>query len=451
MHTLGYVPPLKIPGYDGLVRSLLNGLDASGLVVDVVSDGTRRNLNADVVVVPYDFRVGVALAAERLAAEVTARLGHLSVGDRVGRVIVVGHSMGGLVARYWAATMPDQAAACAAILTLGTPHRGASKALEWLVNGVRIGSGLAAATSGLMLRDSTDTLRSWPGVYDLLPTYEVVDDQRRDRHVHAYGLAGPDGPGFAADQFYEFQARRALELHDLIRSVWAEPPWKPGYGPITAPFLARNHGTLHAARVEGGVLDVTKTDPQWQPNPGWQGDGTVPALSAIPPEMAAARYVDRWHHLTERHVPMASAAAVVQLVRSLVGDDVSAVRGWPVEGVRLGVDLEDAALVCEPVEVVAQYLTGDRPTPPTGFRVFVTAQPEDGTTGPEQIEAAPDGQVWRATFTPPQPGLWRVRVEAVNPQGEEPRMVTDTVAVLDLEGLGGAGIGRHVVTGGGQR
>jgi hypothetical protein len=184
-----------------------------------------------------------------------------------------------------------------------------------------------------------------------------------------------------------------------------------------------------------GSLEVAVTDPGWQPNPGWRGDGTVPALSAIPPELAPPVFSDRWHHVLERHVPMAGANAVVEMVRSLVGDDVSAVRGGPAEGLRLGIDLDDAAVLGEPVPVTVRLLDGAAPADPTGVRVFLTAQPEDRSGEPETIEADAHAHGWRATFTPRGPGLWRVRVQAVNPTGSEPPMVSDSVAVLAPEQL----------------
>lgn len=466
MKTLGFIAPLKAHGYDDLVRGLLNGLDTPDLAVDVAADGAGRNPRADIVLLPYDFRLGVEPAARRLAAEVTARLEHLPQRERVGRVIVIGHSMGGLVARYWALD-PDQARTCAAILTVGTPHRGASKALDWLVNGAglgvgpRVGGRAAITVTRVVLQGTTDMLRSWPGMYDLLPTYQVIDDPVGGRHLTAYDLADAGGPGFAADPFYKTQALRARDLHDTITTAWATPPQAPGASPATIPFLARDHGTVHAARLDHGRLEVAVADPGWQPNPGWRGDGTVPALSAVPPELAPTAFSHRWHHVQERHVPMAGTNAVVEMVRSLVGDDVSAVRGGPAEGLRLGIDLDDAAVLGEPVPVTVRLLDGAAPADPTGVKVFVTVQPEDRSAAQVRVEADTQAQEWQATFTPPGPGLWRVRVQAVNPTGSEPPMVSDTVAVLDPErpGTDGPGAadpdvedcGRHHLIGGDHR
>lgn len=51
---------------------------------------------------------------------------------------MLAHSMGGVVARYWAAMLDDERL-CRTVITLGSPHRGAPKALDALANGLRVG------------------------------------------------------------------------------------------------------------------------------------------------------------------------------------------------------------------------------------------------------------------------------------------------------------------------
>jgi pimeloyl-ACP methyl ester carboxylesterase len=125
----------KIDGYEGLLSNLAS---LPGAVLD---DGTGLvpNLGANVVAIGYDFRRGVARAAQFLDEQLTPRLEALwpKPQDRRGRVIFVAHSMGGLVARLWLA-QGDNAALCRELITLGTPHRGAPKALDVLANGVSV-------------------------------------------------------------------------------------------------------------------------------------------------------------------------------------------------------------------------------------------------------------------------------------------------------------------------
>jgi hypothetical protein len=97
----GPAPPFVLPGYDQLVRRIQDGYPR--IRVDEVLPGRPKDLSADVVLFPYDFRQGVRATALGLQAEIEQRLRGLSRRDRNRRVIVIGHSMGGLVARYWLA------------------------------------------------------------------------------------------------------------------------------------------------------------------------------------------------------------------------------------------------------------------------------------------------------------------------------------------------------------
>jgi hypothetical protein len=113
-----------VPGYE----KLLEQLTAFG-TLDRRGDPKHPESSASVVAVPYDFRHGIVEAAERLDAVVCAHLAGASQAVRAARVIVVAHSMGGLVARVWMGLL-GRWPWCRALITLGTPHRGAPKALN---------------------------------------------------------------------------------------------------------------------------------------------------------------------------------------------------------------------------------------------------------------------------------------------------------------------------------
>jgi hypothetical protein len=76
--------------------------------------------------------------------------------------------MGGLVARYWAA-QPHNRHLCRLILTLGTPHRGAPKALDILANGLTV-------NGRHVMKWPRTMLRKWQSMYDLLPRYQSLTD-----------------------------------------------------------------------------------------------------------------------------------------------------------------------------------------------------------------------------------------------------------------------------------
>src|SRR6185369_7151858 len=174
-----------------------------GTVVDVCHYQQARNPRADVVVFSYDFRRSVRQTAERLAAEIDARLAGLGADARAGRVVVVAHSMGGLVARYWLGPLGGWKV-CRALVTLGTPHRGAPKALDWLVNGPPV----LRTVRRELADEARAVLAEWDSMYELLPRYpairDVTDDTERDpgtaepRLLYPYELPGLGGRARAA-------------------------------------------------------------------------------------------------------------------------------------------------------------------------------------------------------------------------------------------------------------
>ena len=322
--SAGFVAPFRLHGYDVLIKRLVNVLRRSGIhdvQVDVVGDACRPVPGAQILVVPYDFRRGVAVAAAEVRAKVHSRLNGGSTGDWRRRLVVVGHSMGGLVARHWLSD-PSEANLCLALLTLGTPYRGASRALDWLANGVRFGRGPVRTASAALLDGTTAVLREWPATYDLLPTYEVIHG-RDGATMKPHDLTPDLVSGFAGTTAFRNAATAAATRSEEVTRAWSAV--EPGTGPGVLPFFARDHGTPHLTHVEDGQVYVSWDDPAWQPNAGWRGDGTVPALSALPPELAEEPL--RWYPLRHRHTPMLGADGVLGVVRNLIGDTLAEVRG----------------------------------------------------------------------------------------------------------------------------
>ena len=102
LEPLGLTESTKFLGFTVVAgyERLLDQLTAFG-TIDRRGDPQHPVPGADVVAVPYDFRRSIIEAAERLDAVVCAHLAGASQAERAGRVTVVAHSMGGLVARVW--------------------------------------------------------------------------------------------------------------------------------------------------------------------------------------------------------------------------------------------------------------------------------------------------------------------------------------------------------------
>src|SRR6185369_1979201 len=113
----------------------------------------------------YDWRRSNRQSAKRLKAFIDpllARWRRESFPD--AKVILIAHSMGGIVSRYWAECLGG-AKDCRAIFTFGTPHRGSNSIADYIANGFH--------EKGLDLSDLVKTLAS---AYELLPIDPVVYD-----------------------------------------------------------------------------------------------------------------------------------------------------------------------------------------------------------------------------------------------------------------------------------
>jgi hypothetical protein len=389
------LPWLVVPGYDGLIRRLANEFGLGTDDIDVASDEGVRKPGADVVLFPYDFRLGVVAAAERLKAELTRRLANRPEKRR--QVVVLAHSMGGLVARYWLGP-GGGARHCTALITLGTPHRGAPKALDWLLNGVRVGPRPLAAVTSALLDDAATVLREWPSTYDLLPRYRAVRDEQTGNTLYPHEL------GFAS---FQQQAKTAFTMHQEIESAWGV--LDPTERPEVLALFACGHGTPSRAVLRRGQVRVTKADPEWQPNIGWRGDGTVPALSAIPIELTDTVLARR--AVPDRHGPMATCAAAVEVLRDYAAEPFGFLRGDSPDRPWLGLDLDEVLTAGEPFTVAAELIgTSDV----EGASAWLRITPEDGPPAAEPLWMTGGDGRWQVTVPGLAPGTYRLTVEAVN-------------------------------------
>jgi lecithin:cholesterol acyltransferase len=372
--TATVIPAVVVlPGYERMVTNLRNWFGAGLKVVDYLP-GVPVPADTEVLRVPYDFRRSV-----REAAEVVAR-----AVSRVDRdVVVVAHSMGGLVARYWIGPLEGWRR-CHGLITLGTPHRGAPQALDWLVNGVRIGP--------FRHPSATRVLRGWPSVYELLPQYPAVWTE--DGPIEPVDL-----PGACFQD--EGMARDAVRTHADIAAGWAAIP--AHRVPKLVPYFGRGHRTLNRASLVDGGLLVTKEDPEWRGNVGWHGDGTVPAISAIPADLGDRNEV--WRAVPDKHGPMGGTPAVMDLLGVLLGDGLPTRGNLVPERPWVGFDLDDTALSGVDIPLGADLL-GAPDGPGSSATVTIT-----GEHVPRTVPfVARDGR-WETVLPPLSAGLYEVTVE----------------------------------------
>jgi pimeloyl-ACP methyl ester carboxylesterase len=209
--------------------------------------------------VPYDWRLSNRYNGQRLATIIEPALGRWRESapeNRDAQLVIVCHSMGGLVAR-WFLEKCGGADVTRKLITLGTPYRGAAKAISQLVNGVRPGIGPLSF-------DLTDFARSMPSLYQLLPSYACVEQDKGLRHITDVGLPELDS-GMVTD---------ALTFHHDLTEAEAA---RPASLDITHAIVGVRQVTPTSVRIAHGQVETLNTiegDNDY-------GDATVPLTGAI--------------------------------------------------------------------------------------------------------------------------------------------------------------------------
>ena len=165
-------------------------------------EGASLGAGAAFTVFAYDWRRDLAETACRLGEFLEALAD--ARGDREARFNLVGHSMGGLIARYYLrfgakplggeAPVTWAGARRVSTLVLGaTPNAGAIPALDTLLNGARVGLSVATLSPAVVA--------GMPSLYQMLPP------------AAAPALVAPNGEPIGAD------------LHDI--ATWERFGWGP--------------------------------------------------------------------------------------------------------------------------------------------------------------------------------------------------------------------------------
>jgi pimeloyl-ACP methyl ester carboxylesterase len=348
---------------------------------------------------PYDWRRDNRQAAHRLAeqAPVWLERWRTKTNQPDAKLVLVGHSMGGLVARYYLEAL-DGWKDTSALLTFGTPYRGSINAVDFLASGFVKGFGPFKV-------DLSDMLRSLTSVHQLLPTYPCVDDGTGQLRKLLDSSGLPD----AIDPT---KVHAAAGFHDEITAAVDR---HGGYGRYDIhPVVGIFQPTRLSVSVRDGKVETLTT----YDGDDDGGDGTVPRVSATPIELSDDT---REVYATQAHASLQNVdALLVQLMGVLTREPLGAFRASPFDGFRL--EVEDVVAPDQPLEV--SFETGG-PAP----RAVVTVENVDTDTRlPQQTAELDDDGRGRVTFTPLPPGIYRV---TVGDDEDMVRPVTDLVVVGD--------------------
>ncbi|MCA9466360.1 MAG: hypothetical protein KC643_13090, partial [Nitrospira sp.] len=285
---------------------------------------------------PYDWRLDNRIAAKQLESKSHdwLRKWKSFSGNPEAKLVFVAHSMGGLVTRYFLEVLEGWKIT-SKLLTLGTPYCGSIKALNFLCNGLKKSIG------PIELINLSQLLRSFPSVYQLLPTYNCVgpselDLQKLEDMNTLPGLSPiemqyvKEGIGFHAE-IHEW-VNKNHELEDYQNEKYTIHPFVGTYQPTLQSALLQNTKLVPLQSYRGKDL---------------AGDGTVPRFSAMPSE-----WKDSSRSLAAScpHVSLQNFPSIQVQIRSIIDElDLEAFRGVPPDSLKL--EMDDMFAEGEPIRI----------------------------------------------------------------------------------------------------
>jgi pimeloyl-ACP methyl ester carboxylesterase len=338
----------------------------------------------------YDWRLSNRYNARRLRAVVEPALERwraLAEANREARLILICHSMGGLVAR-WYVEREGGAAHTRKLITIGTPHRGAVAALQQLVNGVE-------KSVGPLRLNLTRFARSLPSAHQLLPQYACLQTGAGLAPISAVALPGVN-PALVAD---------AVAFHAALDTA-------PASAYDLHPIVGTRQPTPTTARLVGERIETSEAIEGAREG----GDGTVPRLSAAPkalnPDDPRLRYAP------DQHLGLHSHQAVLDELEGVLTARPVIHRG--LAGPQIGVRTEPLLLLGDPLVVWADEAASE----PLGLMAELL---DEGGRLVERRKMRVEGSGQGCVFQPPRAGAWQVRVGAAG--GSAGAMTTPVSAV----------------------
>jgi pimeloyl-ACP methyl ester carboxylesterase len=353
----------------------------------------------------YDWRLSNRYNARRLRAVVEPALERwraLAEANREARLILICHSMGGLVAR-WYVEREGGAALTRKLITIGTPHRGAVAALQQLVNGVE-------KSVGPLRLDLTRFARSLPSAHQLLPQYACLQTGAGLAPISAVALPGMN-PALVAD---------AVAFHAALDAAPEGGAAALASAYDLHPIVGTRQPTPTTARLVGERIETSEQIEGAREG----GDGTVPRLSAAPkalnPDDPRLRYAP------DQHLGLHSHQAVLDELEGVLTARPVIHRG--LTGPQIGLRTEPLLLLGEPLVVWAD-VAASKPLGlmaellDEGGRLLERRKLRVQDSGQGQGQ----GHGQSCVFQPPRAGAWQVRVGAAG--GSAGAMTTPVSAV----------------------
>jgi pimeloyl-ACP methyl ester carboxylesterase len=381
-------------------------IDGYGRIRKWIMDNFAVKEEVDYFEFPYDWRRDNRAHAKRLARQATQWLDayrKAPQGNPKAKLVLVGHSMGGLISRYFLECL-DGWKETRMLITFGTPYRGSVKAIGSIANGMHKGVGPVSI-------DLSDFVRSMNSVYQLLPVYECFDpgDGKLIRTSETDKIPHLEQKRAQAALAFHHEISDAVEKH-LTEDEYVQNRYE--IRPVVGVFQP----TAQSALLDGGALKLVQR--RGKKDEG--GDGTVPRVSATPIEVEREANT---MFAAQQHASLQDDGAVlVQLDSLLTGIDLDLGKIRGLGDLDLSMDVDDAFAATEPLLVRA------KPQLQIAGELEALVEDADGKEAARGRLVLGQDEWYEVELSPLPPGAYRVTVN-----GEDVKPVTDVFAVLPAD------------------
>ncbi|SKB11126.1 conserved hypothetical protein [Planktothrix sp. PCC 11201] len=400
------VPGLvKIDGYTKTSRLITENFDV--IQGNIYNDPEDKAANF--YHFPYDWRRDNRVSARLLKKLIDQRLKRWreASGAMDAKVILMAHSMGGLVSRYYLEVLEGWRD-CRALFTFGTPYRGSLNAVNFLANGYK-----------MQFLDFTEVLRSFTSIYQLLPIYPILEIG--DEYLR---IAEADH----LPNIVKKRAQDALNFHREIETAvnkhLNDETYRNSF--TLVPIAGIQQPTLQSAEFSNGKIIASEKLPQiLQNRPDLaDGDGTVPQISAIPIELSSSF---NNIFIAESHGSLQNQNQILQDLQNRLEMSQFNLATVRASQSAISLALEDLYLANEPIHLRARVISSSGLESGKLKAKIISVSDQKP---PIYLNFQEKEQEWVLTLDDLQPGLYRVTVGTENHSVEAPHPVHNLFEVV---------------------
>jgi len=405
MQDAHLIPGLwKIDGYTQTAKMVTDNFDVTP--GDIYNDPGDKAANF--YEFPYDWRRDNRASARILKKLIDKRLKcwrESTKGAPNAKVILMAHSMGGLVSRYYLEVLEGWRDS-RALFTFGTPYRGSLNAVSFLANGYK-----------KLFLDLTEVMRSLTSIYQLLPIYQAINIKDEFYRV----AEAPDGLPNIDKQ----RAQDALAFHREIEAAvekhLRDEQYRSSF--TILPISGVSQPTKQSAVFNDGILKATEDLPKAllaRPDLG-DGDGTVPKVSSIPIELSSNM---ENFFIAEQHGGLQNQQQVLENLLNILRlsqFDISGIRA-PEKAISLSGD--DLYVPDEQISFRAKLIGVD------GYQLKANIESVSSDRPSLNLDFAQQETEWTLAIDDLPTGLYRITVSAEGSGDSAPTPVHDLFEVV---------------------